>query len=268
MHKSFLAFLGQDIDIRQISPRIVTSYLSLRPSNSNWNKHRKNLCAFFEWCFRHGLIEKNPCLNVAKMPVEFNRKQIPTEEEMTRVIMAAGEHRPFLMVLFYTMARIDEILRLRWEDVNFQERIVKLWTKKTSDGSWRCDLFPMEEGLYQVLQGLWQKSRGNPEWVFFNPKTGDRYWDRRKIIKNICMKAGVRPFGYHAIRHFVASLLADRGKESMKTMQELLRHRRQSTTEIYLQKFDDNLRQAAGKIEGFFESSPQKFPAKEKEAGE
>ena len=44
--------------------------------------------------------------------------------------MAAGEHRPFLMVLFYTMARIDEILRLRWEDVNFQERIVKLWTKK------------------------------------------------------------------------------------------------------------------------------------------
>ena len=41
----------------------------------------------------------------------------------------------------------------------------------------------------------------------------------------------------------------------MKTMQELLRHRRQSTTEMYLQKFDKNLRQLAGKIEVFVQVS-------------
>jgi integrase len=38
--------------------------------------------------------------------------------------------RPLLLVLFHTMGRFDEVLRLKWEDVNFQEKAVRLWTRK------------------------------------------------------------------------------------------------------------------------------------------
>ena len=44
--------------------------------------------------------------------------------------------RPLLLVLFHTMGRFDEVLRLKWEDVNFQEKAVRLWTRKRPGGNW------------------------------------------------------------------------------------------------------------------------------------
>ncbi len=72
---------------------------------------------------------------------------------------------------------------------------------------------PLNNTFPKVLWPLWKK-RLHPEWVFPNAKTGDRYYDRRRIMRTICKRAGVRHFGYHAIRHYVASLLADRGGSS------------------------------------------------------
>ncbi len=63
-------------------------------------------------------------------------------------------------------------------------------------------------------------------------------------MKNLCQKASVKPFGFHAIRHHVASVINDSGKASMKQIQVLLRHRRQSTTEIYLHSIGEGIRQA------------------------
>jgi integrase len=43
----------------------------------------------------------------------------------------------------------------------------------------------------------------------------------------------VEPFGYHDIRHTVAKYLNDLQKVHLKKVQQVLRHRRQTTTEIY-----------------------------------
>ena len=61
-------------------------------------------------------------------------------------MLAAGPDRPLLLVIYHTMARVDEIVRLRGEDVNFQERTVRLWTRKRRDGSWAWDKLPMKSG--------------------------------------------------------------------------------------------------------------------------
>lgn len=150
--------------------------------------------------------------------------------------------------LYPALARVDEILHLRWEDVNFSERTVRLWTRKRKDGSWHFDMLPMNDDLYEVLWGLWKK-KGSAEWVFPNPNTGDRFYCRRRLIRTICKRAGVRPFGYHAIRHHVASLLADREKVGITTVSRLLRHKSIRTTEIYLHTVDDGLREAMGRLE-------------------
>ena len=58
---------------------------------------------------------------------------------------------------------------------------------------------------------------------------------RNKMLKGLCKRAGVEPFGFHDIRHTVAKYLNDLQKVGLKKVQQVLRHRRQSTTEIYVE---------------------------------
>jgi integrase len=244
--REFLKHAG-DLTLNRITVRAVESYLATRPTNTNYNRHRKELSALFNWAFKRQLMGQNPCLFIPTLPEPEFRKMIPTEEDMARILLAAAPDRPFLMVLYLTMARVDEIFRLRWDDINFQEKTIRLWTRKVKDGSWRGDVLPMSQLLYDVLKGLWDK-RTHPEWVFVNPRTGSRYTQRSRLMKKICRQAGVKYFGFHAIRHFGASLLADREKVSLPTISRLLRHTNLRTTEKYLQKVDPNLRETMERL--------------------
>jgi integrase len=73
--------------------------------------------------------------------------------------------RPLLLVLLNTLGGIDEILRLRWEDVDFEKRSVTLWTPKRKGGSYEGDQLPMNDHLFGVLWSLWE-SRAQNGWVF------------------------------------------------------------------------------------------------------
>jgi integrase len=250
VHKSFLAHLGQDLTLSEITPVIIEAYLKTRPTNSNWNKHRKNLCAFFQWCFKRGLIGHNPCLHVEVMPTKPRRKIIPSQDDVLRLFMAAGELRTFFLALYSLAARVGEINRLRWEDINFERRMVTLWTRK-GKGGWRAQQKAMNAELAQELQKLYKKDSG--EWVFPNPETGLPFVDRRKQLKRICKDAGIPYLGFHAIRHHVASLLADQYKESLPTIQKMLGHTRVSTTDRYIQSMTEDQRTAAEKLTPIFD---------------
>ena len=64
-------------------------------------------------------------------------------------------------------------------------------------------------------------------------------------MKKLCEKAHVKPFGFHAIRHHVASILADSGKAITSQVQIFLRHFRISTTDNYIKTLDPELKQVA-----------------------
>jgi integrase len=66
---------------------------------------------------------------------------------------------------------------------------------------------------------------------------------------DICKRAGVRHFGFHAIRHYVASYLADRQKFSVTQVSRLLRDQSKATTEKYLQVIDPQLRDVMASLE-------------------
>jgi integrase len=108
----------------------------------------------------------------------------------------------------------------------------------------------MNAELEKVLRNLWQKRTQN-EYVFINPRTRDRYTDRFELMRRICRRAGVRPFTYHCIRHFVASYLYDKGKRPLPEVGRLLRHTNYQTTERYLQLVDPNLRETIRLLETF-----------------
>lgn len=81
----------------------------------------------------------------------------------------------------------------------------------------------------------------NSPYVFTDPKTGKKFTHRNFFMQRLCKKAGVKAFGFKAFRKYGPSVLNDVHKVSIKKLQRLLRHKTQTTTEIYLKKIDDDL---------------------------
>jgi len=259
VYASFLRHCGDEgITVDKITPFLIQGYLHTRESNSNYNRHRKDLQALFEYARKVlGVVSVNPCAVIEKLPEEKESKKIPTQEEFIKMISAADQNeRPLIMVLAYTAARIDEALRLRWEDINFEHGFIRLWTKKTKDGTYRAREIPMKDYMKSIMRGLWEtKTQGT--WVFFNEKTGDRFNHRPKFMRTLCRRAGIPRYGFHSIRHFISATLLDREKIGTPTVSRLLGHQNLSTTDIYahsigIRRQDDALDMAMDKLEAAF----------------
>ena len=112
----------------------------------------------------------------------------------------------------------------------------------------------LEQAIYGYLE--WMAVNGHPTspYVFchMNPKSkryGNRFVERRKLLKNLCNDAKVERFGFHDIRHTVAKYLNDLQKVNLKKVQQVLRHRRQTTTEIYVEGNYTDTKNAMGLLE-------------------
>lgn len=256
VYESFIEFHG-DPDVFEITPDDVHQYLDTRPSNYNYNAHRKDLSALFAWAIRYPKLPiQNPCRDIEKMPHTPANKDVPTEEEFLKLILAADpetDEQDLILTTAHSLARIGEILRAQWADVNFDTRVFTKWTRKRKGGVYAPIYTPMNEDLYAILWRRWE-ARVQDKWVFYNEKTGDRYYHRPKLMKGLCKRAGIPHYGFHSIRHFVPSYMKNKKKVATDALKELLGHTEERTTEIYLHSVDESLRLATASLEGDFTS--------------
>lgn len=162
-----------------------------------------------------------------------------------------------------TAARMNEVNQLTWDDVNFENRFVALWTRKKRYGNRESRDIPMVQKLYDILHYRFQNRDADKPWVFWH-----RYWsraagkfiegpfiERKKIMKTLCKKAGVRYFRFHPFRHFTASILDDLGIP-IGTIQRILGYENRKTTEGYLHSIGEAERKAMQKLESVDLYSP------------
>lgn len=252
VYRCFLDYHG-DLAVAAVSSHHVHLYCNTRPTNNNYNSHRKELCALFSYGRKQLKIPMaHPCWDLQKMPVERTEKEIPTQKDVLKLITASNqEERAFILTILHTLARVDEILRLKWKDVNFTRRVVTLWSRKKRGGEWKPRYIPMNKDLYSILWSMWKK-RKQDVWIYLNEKTGTRYNRRPKMMKGLCKNASIEHFGFHALRHFGAFYLNDVKKIGMKTVSTILGHETEKTTEIYLHSVDESQRTAMESLEGVF----------------
>ena len=270
VYKTFFKFLKKDFPLDEISTAIVEKYLETRHSNNNFNVHRRELSALFSYSVDTlEALDRNPINKISKMPHTVKEKYIPPEKDIIKILLVADpttDEKDLLMVLIHTLARIDEALRLTWNDINFKNRVLIKRTRKTRDGAWKKIPVKINDEIYQVLWKRWEK-REQDTWVFYNSQTKDRFHNRPKMMKGLCNRAGVSPaFGFHTLRHMMSSLLNDDPKISTKTIQGILGHASQRTTEIYLHQLDGANADAMDSLAGKF-SIPQPKLQQLKETG-
>jgi integrase len=188
------------------------------------------------------LPSPNPC-KVRKLPEVRNPRYVPPAEDFFKVLnMTDGQDRVMLLTFLHTAARRSEVFRLTVSDLDFQNNRIRLSTKKRTGGNLEYDWLPLTTELKRVLS-WWLENRPlkNKPHVFMCLEKrpfhfedyGEPFVYRSKFMKKLCAKAGVKPFGYHAIRHLTASQLYSMGY-SVATIQALLRHKSAGTTERYL----------------------------------
>jgi integrase len=143
-------------------------------------------------------------------------------------------------LLVLTGCRRNEILGLRWEDLDFEAGEMRLVDSKTG-----ARVAPMPPPAAQVLARL-SRVEGNP-WVFPGRKkgTGQRNindsWDR------VRRRAGLDGVRLHDLRHSYASRALALG-EGLPMIGELLGHRTVQTTARYAHLARDSVRASTSRV--------------------
>ena len=197
------------------------------------NKCRKNMAAAWEWGKKlYGLPAINPFKEADRFPYDRQPRYVPPEADFWKVVdVAQPRDKVFLLFLLHTGARRMEAFRLDWQDVDFERQQIRLGTRKNASRGITYAWIPMTTELMQALAGMRGQKVSGP--VFTDAATGRQFTERVHLMGNLCRRAGVRPFGFHAIRHLAATILAHAGLD-LPSVQAILRHQSPNTTARYI----------------------------------
>ncbi len=255
---TLLKFVPPDMNVESIQPKAILDALRHRALSSGnaANKDRKNLVAMWNWGIKYlALPRDNPFQAVDRFAADKHPRYVPSEEDFWKAYDAASEDdQSFLLTALHTAARRGELFRLTWPDVDFKVGTIRLGTRKTATGGMEYATLPMTSKLAAALSAL--RSRGPRSMFVFCQEDGEPYSYRIHYMERLCKRAGVRKFGFHAIRHLSASILA-REKVDIPTIQAVLRHKSPTTTARYLH----SLGVVENVLEGVF-GDKQKAPGK------
>jgi integrase len=238
--KRFIAFMGSEgFMAAELRPAQVNKYLIQQARNRGGNaanKDRKNLNAAWNWGIKyHDFPEKNPIKKTDRFPETRHPRYVPPLEDFIKVLNTAqGQEKVLLLSYYFTAARCKEILRLRWDEVNFGAKTLTLWTRKRKNSDWESDEVQVPDELIQDLKKH-KLGQMPSEHVFTQPGKTEPYAVNRRMMERLCDRAKVKPFGHHGIRHLAASIAMD-AEAHVLDIQKLLRHQSLATTLKYIHR--------------------------------
>ena len=108
------------------------------------------------------------------------------EHSIERVISVAdSDSADYLWVIRETMARVSEINRLVWDDVNFETKYVTLYTRKKKGGNLTPRHIPMTDKLFEILTRRFENRDRSKPWVFWHT-----YWNAKAHTDSHTIKKG------------------------------------------------------------------------------
>jgi len=180
-----------------------------------------------------GLVAANPCHGVRRFPEQARERFLTTAEwqRLLDALDAEAERFPLgvaaIRLLALTGARKSEILRARWEQIDFEHRTLVLPRGKTGRRTIRLSTEALD-----VLGGLREQVAGAP-WVFPSQLKRDApLEDLRKPWAAVKKRAGLGSLRLHDLRHSAAERLIRSGA-SLRVVGEVLGHRKSDTTRRY-----------------------------------
>lgn len=236
-----LPALGR-LRMRDITRGDVAGFVhSLRATPIAANRCRALLSHMFKKAEAWGIRPdgSNPTRHVEKFK-ETRRERFLSPEELNRLGGALADadgrnENPYAMaairLLLFTGARLSEILKLEWADVDFEGRLLRLSDSKTG-----AKTIALGAPAIQLLAAL-PRQEGNPH-VICGARTGASLVNLQKPWHRIRKAANLDDVRIHDLRHSFASV-AVAGGMSLPLIGALLGHSQPQTTARYAHLADD-----------------------------
>lgn len=280
-----------NLPIKNITSIVVQDYYNKMfkdgKTTDNIIKTHKLLNTFFKYVEKEGYLAKNPCNNVTipknknidvnaiieKKKLPFNYFT-PDEIKLLRKAFAPTNYGDVVDFALATGTREGEVVGLQWTQLDFEKRQIAINNNttrsadynengekigySTKDGTPKTessvDIIPMPDFVYNMLINKPRVS----EYVFtvrerqIDKKDLEKVW--RKTVKKLSEEnEGFVYRVFHDLRHTFAVLLLQNGTD-LYTIMKLMRHKRLSSTEIYLAVLPESKEESVNKLNYLFQN--------------
>ena len=195
------------------------------------NRYKALLSKLFNVCIRRDLLPDtfvNPAANIDKPTQENSRDRVYSHDEMKALWNSFDGLRPGLSeamkVLTLTGQRLNEIMKLEWQEINMEGLVISLPGSRTKNG--RPHEFPISPMVVEIFGAESSRRHASKPWlashtgyVFKGNSRRHRsqsdkgkpisLWNRdRQFIRR---ESGVADFRPHDLRRTMVTLLAREG---------------------------------------------------------
>jgi integrase len=218
-------------------------------------------------------IKQNPCYeyeiketNSEKEKKAAKGERVYTKEELDKLMQAAkrSKHKDVLVMLITTGMRVGEVLFLKWDAVDFENKQLTVYgtcertngkmidsnTPKTKSGN---RTIPMTDECFDLLKRLYREREDHTR-VFHYRDTDEPvpYQNVYMCVRYACKKAGIEvPSKLHSLRHTFATRCHEYGVDTL-TLSNIMGHKNTSTTEeVYTAVTDEQKQREVQKIPRF-----------------
>lgn len=183
--------------------------------------------SFFAWCINQGLTDSNPLKKVKLFHEDNERVRfLDPDTEYPNLVAEARKGpwylEPIIVLDVNTGLRRHNILYLRWDQVDFSRRIIRI-ESRTKSG--RPHNLPLNDTAVEKLKEVQQKT-GSLRYVFVHLEgkfEGQPIGDIKNAFNGAIERAKIHNFRFHDLRHTFCSWLA-LGGVPLTAIQKLAGH--------------------------------------------
>ena len=221
-----------------------THMLAKKYAPASVNRYQAVLKHMFSKAAEYGYVppEVNQAVHsVRLLRLSNQRLRYLTPGEADKLLAACADHlRPIVQTALLTGMRREEVLGLRWSQVDMDNRLIMLDVTKSGE---RREI-PVSASLLTLLTMQAKHARG--PWVFHDH--GRRYGSVKKSFATAVSDAGLSDFRFHDLRHTFASNLVMAGVD-LRTVQDLLGHKSLAMTMRYAHLADSHRADAVDRLD-------------------
>lgn len=178
------------------------------------------------------LIDRNPARRLKMFKEEHaERKVISLEDEDKLLQTSLTSKSPllyyFIIIGLYTGMRYSEIMDVKWSNVSFKMKSIKLYKTKSNE----IREIPMMEKLYQAMKEL-RDITGDFEYVLTNPDTGKKIDYIKRAFRTAVKSTDMPYICIHEMRHTMITRLAASGA-SVPEIQQISGHKTAKMVQRY-----------------------------------